>query len=205
MGNLMSVKRSFEALGFETMTSSDPNQIKNSSVLILPGVGAFKKAMFELKSRNLINPIKKSVENGTKILGICLGMQLLFEKSYEFGITDGLGLIPGEVIPIPKKSNYNEMIKIPHIGWNSIKLHETGNKINNLLFKSIKSDSEFYFIHSYMVEPSKYTAASCTYEGIPISALVTNDNVIGCQFHPEKSGHLGLKVIQNFLDICFSN
>ena len=169
---------------------------------MLPGVGAFKKAMNELKERNLVDALIESSNNNAFILGICLGMQLLFDKSFEFGENKGLGLISGDVIPIPNKSQKSNLITIPHIGWNALNSETSSNDWEKTILDKISLKSEVYFIHSFMVNPknSNRMIASCDYEGIKIPSVVTKNNIFGCQFHPEKSGSIGSRIIKNFIN-----
>ena len=202
IGNLLSVKRGLEKCGAKAIISSNPEEISSSVRIILPGVGAFSKAMEELKNRNLIEIIKDSTKRGVPLLGICLGMQMLLDESEEFGISEGLGLIPGRVIPIHKKSKNNNPLTIPHIGWNAL----VGDSLNNwekTLLKGLNQGDDVYFVHSFMAKTydKSHSLAYCNYGDYPITAVVANKNIMGCQFHPEKSGDVGLKILRNFLSI----
>ncbi|MHB1664399.1 MAG: imidazole glycerol phosphate synthase subunit HisH [bacterium] len=193
MGNLNNVKNSFNKIGFNPVITDDFHEIEKATHLILPGVGGFKDAMKELKNKNLIQPIKDAISNYefVSFLGICLGMQLLFESSEEFGETEGLGILKGKVI----KFNENIVPIIPHIGWNDINIKK--NEIKE--FKNIKNNSFFYFLHSYYCKPDDVviTAASCFYYE-KFAACVKKDNIFACQFHPEKSHNAGLTLLKNF-------
>ena len=202
IGNLLSVRRGLEKFGARVIISSSSNEILSSERIILPGVGAFSKAMEELRNRNLIEIIKDSAKRGTPILGICLGMQMLLDESEEFGISEGLGLIPGRVIPIHKKSKNNNPLTIPHIGWNAL----VGDSLNNwekTLLKGLNQGDDVYFVHSFMAKTydKSHSIAYCNYGDYPVTAVVANKNIMGCQFHPEKSGEAGLKILRNFLSI----
>lgn len=187
-GNTRSLSKAFEKIGMATLISDKSTDILKADGLILPGVGAFPKAMTALKERELITPILEAVAKGTPILGICLGMQLLFDDSLEYGETHGLGLIPGKVIPFPAESS----LRIPHMGWNSLDVRESDAIFNGL-------DGDFvYYVHSYYVTcPEAYVLSSSDY-GVKVPAIVKNGNVYGMQFHPEKSGEVGLALLNGF-------
>jgi len=190
MGNLRSVEKAFEFIGFEAEISSKKEDIKNASSLVLPGVGAFGDAMKHLGESNLIDTIKNETAKGKPFLGICLGMQLLFEKSFEHGETEGLNLVGGEVVPFKLKG-----FKVPHMGWNNLVARE------NPLFK--RSDDKFvYFVHSFYASKVKETdiIANCFY-GTEFVAAVRKENVYGLQFHPEKSGDVGLDMLKRFANL----
>jgi imidazole glycerol-phosphate synthase subunit HisH len=194
VGNLFSLKSSFKAINEEAVVTSSIDVIKKADRIVLPGVGAFGDAAQKLKESNLQDVILQEVNKGKPLLGICLGMQLLFEKSYEYGEHEGLGLIKGSIKPIadviPKG------YKIPQIGWNSLIF----NNGKHPLFKYIKEGDYVYFVHSYYgVDCEKYTIASDEYGAI-LTAAVANKNVLGTQFHPEKSGEVGLKILKAFCE-----
>jgi glutamine amidotransferase len=201
-GNLLSVKRSFEFLESNVIVTSDPKTILKSDRLVFPGVGAYPKAMNSLKRLDLINPIIEMVQNQKPLLGLCLGMQLLFEQSEEFGITQGLGLIKGQVISIPNLNASRELIKIPHIGWKSLKSLNAGEDWSRTILSDVNQGEFTYFVHSYMAKPTDRSLilAEVIYEGVQIPAVITKNNITGCQFHPEKSGVTGLKILKKFLD-----
>ena len=184
-GNLFSVKNALDFLGFENKITKSADDLRSADRLILPGVGAFPDAMRMLNESGLVGVIKEEVRK-KPLLGICLGMQMLFEKGYEFGETDGLGLIKGSV-----KLMKPENLPIPHIGWNELELNEKCPLLD-------KNNEYVYFVHSYAAEcPSENVAAYCYY-GMKIPALVFNGNVYGAQFHPEKSGEVGLNILRRF-------
>ena len=186
-GNLFSVKNALDFLGYENKITSSADDLKAADKLILPGVGAFPDAMRMLGESGLIGVIKEQVQN-KPLLGICLGMQMLFEKGYEFGETDGLGLIEGSVKLMTPKD-----LAIPHIGWNSLEFNEPCKLLDN-----VKNGEYVYFVHSYAAEcPSEFVATYCDY-GMKVPALVQNGNVYGAQFHPEKSGETGLNILRSF-------
>jgi len=196
-GNLHSIKNAFDKIKVKNYIIKDNVSFDKATHIVLPGVGAFDKAMRTLKELNLLSSIKKFNKDKKPILGICLGMQLLFEFSQENKTTQGLELIKGKVVKIKNKFPY----KIPVIGWNKVKLDI---KINNTLFKGIKDNSYFYFIHSFMVETNRLNKKSLiTYNFMKkkIIAAVIKENIFGCQFHPEKSGKAGIKILENFVKI----
>ena len=195
IGNILSVKRSVEILGFKTHVTKEKDKILNSDKIILPGVGAFKNGMNLLKKHNLIEVIREAAENKKSILGICLGMQLFFDESFEFGQTKGLGLIKGKVEKIIIDDN-DKSLKVPSIGWNELIV-----KKKNKILSGIKNKVSTYFVHSYMVIPEDpaVVLAQCEYEGLMLNAAVGFGNVIGLQFHPERSGPEGLRILERFV------
>jgi glutamine amidotransferase len=194
VGNLFSIQSSLKKIGFESKISNNKNDILNADSIILPGVGAFGDAINKLKECQLDDVIKQAVKENKPLLGICLGMQLLFDKSYEYGEYKGLGLIEGEVCSLEKVT---KNLKIPHIGWNSLNFKNKDSK----LLKYIKEGDYAYFVHSYYANcPQKYITATAEY-GIDVTAIVENNNVYGTQFHPEKSGEVGLKILKAFCEI----
>ena len=195
VGNLFSLKSSFRAIGAEVVVTSDPEEIRRADRIILPGVGAFADAAEKLRNSGLDRVIIEETKNGKPLLGICLGMQMLFEKSFEYGEHCGLGLIPGEVRPI--KGVIEDGLKIPHIGWNP--LHWNGEK--DALFKYINEGDCVYFVHSYYAAcESSYVIATAEYSA-ELTAAVRNKNVWGAQFHPEKSGSVGLAILKAFCEV----
>ncbi|MDC0831673.1 imidazole glycerol phosphate synthase subunit HisH [Geitlerinema sp. CS-897] len=206
-GNLLSVRQAFEYLGATVHVTADPEFLLTSSRVVLPGVGAFAKAMFELQELNLTDVINQIAVQGTPLLGICLGMQLLMDESEEFGTNAGLGLIPGMVIPIPALTATGQPQKIPHIGWNELipTSKNEGDWLNTPL-QNISPGEAVYFVHSFMAIPDdpNHRVADCLYGGLSISAAIAKDNIFGCQFHPEKSGEVGLKILKSFLDIKYN-
>lgn len=194
VGNLFSLVSSMEKIGETVIVTSDTETIQKADRIILPGVGAFCDAMKKLKASGLIPIISEEAKNGKPILGICLGMQLLFEKSYEYGEYDGLGFLNGETVPISDK---NFPYKVPHMGWNSLNLV----KGQHPLFKYIKDGDFVYFVHSYYVTNCEETVTAKTEYGKMLTASVAKDNIMGCQFHPEKSGDTGLNILKAFCEM----
>lgn len=195
-GNLKNVCRAVNHLGYEYQLVSTKEELACVDKLILPGVGAFKIAMEQLSKLSLIAPLQELANKGTPILGICLGMQLLFDCSDEFGYTKGLSLLKGEIALIPSVNEEDIKLKVPHIGWNELVLNKS-NKITT----NIKNNDAVYFIHSYRLvnfDPADIVA-TCSYEGVIIPSIVQHKNIIGCQFHPEKSATVGLSILNNFL------
>ena len=201
VGNLLSVQRAVEECGAEAITSSDPDVINRADRVILPGVGAFANGMRALESLDLVEAIKAIALDGIPLLGICLGMQLLLDESEEYGTTKGLGLIPGRVVPIPAFGIDTTNLKIPHIGWNSLLASEDTGWSGTILQNSTPSDA-VYFAHSFMSNPEdpEMCIADCLYGGNRISAVIARENIFGCQFHPEKSGDKGLKILKAFVE-----
>ena len=195
VGNLFSLESSFAALGERAVATSDPELISAADRIILPGVGAFGDAAQKLRDSGLEREIMKAVSDGRPIMGICLGMQLLFERSYEFGCHEGLGLIHGEIRPISER--IPKELKIPHIGWNA--LHFVGSP--SPLFKYVNEGEHVYFVHSFSGTGCEDSTVAETEYGAPLVAAVARDNVYGCQFHPEKSGRVGLGILQAFCEL----
>jgi len=203
IGNLLSVCRALEYCGATVELTDSPEQILKAQFLILPGVGAFADGMEGLRQRNLIPAILQYASNGNPLLGICLGMQLLMDSSEEFGNNKGLGLIPGRVVAIPPTGLNGEPHKIPHIGWNELILPNLIGTWENTILDKVKPGDSVYFVHSFTCVPSdpRYRLADCNYNGRIISAAIKSHNIYGCQFHPEKSGIIGLRIIQEFLKL----
>lgn len=194
VGNLFSLKCSLAAIGEEVTVTGDPQALRRSGKLILPGVGAFQDAAGKLRSTGLDALIREEAARGKPILGICLGMQLLFEKSYEFGEHRGLGLIPGTVVPMA--GFIPEALKIPHIGWNALRLRK-----ESPLFRYIQDGDFVYFVHSFFAAQCDGYVIADTEYGQTLTAAVQKENVYGCQFHPEKSGNAGLNILRAFAQL----
>lgn len=196
VGNLFSLRASLEKIGAEAALTSDEEVIRSADKIILPGVGAFEDAAKKLFSSGMADIILRETAKGKPLMGICLGMQLLFDKSYEFGVHEGLGLIKGEVKPLA--GYIPEGLKIPQMGWNALKIAQPDCPI----FKYSSEGNFVYFVHSYYgcCENSGDMAASCEY-GKEVTAAVWKGNVFGCQFHPEKSSETGLKILRAFAEI----
>ena len=195
VGNLFSVQCSFNAIGAETVVTSDKAVIETADRILLPGVGAFGDAAAKLRASGLDKVVIAEAKKGKPILGICLGMQLLFEKSYEYGEHEGLGLIPGAIRPIADV--IPQGLKIPHIGWNALTLTQKDNPV----FKYVQDGDCVYFVHSYYAATdAAYVAATAEY-GAPITVSAAYGNVYGCQFHPEKSGNVGLNILRAFNEV----
>ncbi|MDO4549505.1 MAG: imidazole glycerol phosphate synthase subunit HisH [Clostridia bacterium] len=191
VGNLFSIARSLEYIGCECRLTSDADEIYKAEKVLLPGVGAFGDAMKKLSLTGLDLPLKERAAGGGIIMGICLGMQLLFDISYEYGRHEGLGLIPGEVVPLEVD------LKVPQIGWNALDVH----KKEHPLMKNVNDGDYVYYVHSYYAAcDEKYIVATSEY-GIDVPGVVGRDNVMGAQFHPEKSGSVGLGILKAFAEI----
>jgi len=200
VGNLLSVKRGLEHCGATVCLTADPQKILDAKRVVLPGVGAFSNAMQTLESLNLVTVIQELAQRQTPLLGICLGMQLLLDYSEEFGKTAGLGLIPGQVIPVPVRSLSDMVEKIPHIGWSELYPSRSNSEWHNTLLHDNFPGEAAYFVHSFMAVPTELCdrIADCLYGGHKISATISRGNITGCQFHPEKSGEVGLKILRRF-------
>ena len=192
VGNLFSLVSSFAAIGVEAAATGDPEALLKADRLVLPGVGAFGDAAAALRQSGLADVVIQAAGAGTPLLGICLGMQLLFDESYEYGVHPGLGLIPGQVRAIAER--IPKELKLPHIGWNA--LHFTGEACP--IFRYTKEGAYVYFVHSYAAVSCEASTAAVTDYGAPLTAAVWKDNVYGCQFHPEKSGPVGLRILRAF-------
>lgn len=191
-GNLQSVKKALDFIGAESKITDNKDEINAASHIILPGVGSFADAMSCIRERGLEETIKKSADGSKHFLGICLGLQLLFESSEESPGVKGLGVFKGDIVTIPKDNG----LKVPHIGWNSVKLNQT-----NGIFEGIKDESYFYFVHSYYLKNADEDIVAGTTEyGVPIQCVVQNGRVCATQFHPEKSSEVGLALLKNFVN-----
>ena len=194
MGNLRSVQKAFEAVGHEATVTRDHLMIDRASHVVLPGVGAFGDCMDNLTRYGLEAPIRRSISSGKPFLGICLGLQLLFTESEEFGQHEGLGILPGTVKAFPPRSSSMAGLKIPHMGWNTIAIQQSSP-----LLRDIPPESHVYFVHSYYVEPEDPTVTCTTTQyGVPFVSSVGKDNIFATQFHPEKSQKIGLQLFRNF-------
>lgn len=205
IGNIMSLKMAIESLGAEVTLSKNPDEILSSKYIILPGVGSFGNAMSKIKKFKLNECLQEAFQKKIFILGICLGAQILMTKSEEFGINYGLNFIPGKVINISNSSErINKDIKLPHIGWSNIQIEKNLDQNSNSLMKDIEAEKDyFYFIHSYigLSENTCHQISFTKYENLKIPAVFGFQNVFGCQFHPEKSGKSGLKLLNNFINL----
>lgn len=191
-GNLSSVKKALDYLGAESIITDDKNEITSASHIILPGVGSFGDAMESMRDRDLVDTVKEVAVSGKPFLGICLGLQLLFEGSDESPGVEGLGLLKGKITQIPK----NNGLKVPHIGWNSVTVRKGDG-----IFKDIEQNSFFYFVHSfYLTESEGNITAATTQYGVEIECAVEQGNLFATQFHPEKSGKAGLTLLKSFLE-----
>ena len=192
-GNIRSVEKALSYLGAKTVVSRNPETLKNADKVILPGVGSFGQAMENLHRYELIPVIRDMIEDGKPFLGICLGLQLLFESSEESPGAEGLGILKGKILKIPSSPG----LKIPHMGWNSLQLQNNGR-----LFRNIPQDTYVYFVHSYYLQAQEpEIVKAVTGYGTEIHASVEKDNVFACQFHPEKSGKYGLEILKNFAEL----
>ncbi|MCS5643540.1 MAG: imidazole glycerol phosphate synthase subunit HisH [Dehalococcoidia bacterium] len=200
--NLKNILRSFEYIGVPIDSAVDPDQVLKADRIILPGVGAFASGMNELRTRGMDEAVKCIANAGRPVLGICLGMQMLLDSSIEYGQHQGLGLIPGSVVPIPINSVGIGARKIPHIGWNALRYPSHASSWKNSCLNRAPEGSFFYFVHSFMVVPEKssHILAQCIYEGLPVTAAIKKDNITGLQFHPERSGPIGLEILHEFMD-----
>ncbi len=201
VGNLMSVGRAIEYCGAEIAVTDDPRKIAEAERLILPGVGAFADGMAGLRERGLVDVIREYATSGRPFMGICLGMQMMMDQSEEFGLHEGLGLIPGHVSAIPDTTLQGAPHKIPHIGWNELCLPQGRENWDGGMMEGLPHPSTVYFVHSYAVIPqnSEHVLAVSYYNGRQVTAAIQSGAVCGCQFHPEKSGKAGLHILQKWL------
>ncbi len=187
MGNLRSVQKAFEYLGYDARVTDDTAEMEAADKLVLPGVGAFGDAIKTIRDKGIDKVIYKAADDKKPFLGICLGMQMIFDKSYEYGEFDGLGLIKGEIKLLP------DNVKKPHIGWNNLNI-----KMRSPLFEGLPESPYVYFVHSYYLETDAPVVSATTYYGKDIQVAVQKDNIFALQFHPEKSGDVGLQILKNF-------
>ena len=192
VGNLFSLCSSCKAIGQEAFVSGDASELAKADRLILPGVGAFEDAAKKLRDSGMADFVRQQAAEGKPLLGICLGMQLLFERSYEYGCHEGLGLLKGQVVPMEGKLPAE--LKIPHMGWNALEVK--GGKL-----LSEMNGQYVYFVHSFFAENCHDSLSAVTEYGIPVTAAVEKGNVYGCQFHPEKSGNVGLNILRKFAEV----
>ena len=193
VGNLFSLTSSFAAIGEEAMATGEPEKLLRADRLVLPGVGAFGDAAEALRMSGLADVVIEAAKKGTPLLGICLGMQLLFQRSYEYGEHAGLGLLEGSVVPM--EGRLPGELKIPHIGWNALIF-----RAETPLFRYIREGDHVYFVHSFAAEDCDDSLAAVTEYGALLTAAVARDNIFGCQFHPEKSGNTGLAILRAFCE-----
>lgn len=193
VGNLYSLNSSFKKVGADTVLASDEKTLDKADKIILPGVGAFSDASRKLFDSGLGDALKRQVEKGKYVMGVCLGMQMLFERSFEYGEYEGLGFLKGDVVPM--KGYIDESLKIPHIGWNALRFERP-----HFLMKYCKEGDHVYFVHSYFATNCEDSLIATTEYGKTLTAVVGKDNVLGCQFHPEKSGEVGLNILRAFCE-----
>lgn len=192
-GNIKSVEKALQSLGEDTVTTRDRETILAANGVILPGVGAFGDAMGKLQDYGLVSVIRECVDKGLPFLGICLGLQLMFESSEESPGVEGLSLLPGKIVRIPSDGG----LKIPHIGWNNLRFSNEGR-----LFRGLSQDSYVYFVHSYYLQADEPEIVKATTEyGVQIHAAVEKNNLFACQFHPEKSSEVGMQILRNFIEV----
>lgn len=202
MGNLRSVWKAFRYLGAEAKLTQSPRDVREAAGIVLPGVGAFRDCMANLESHGLLDPIVKAIRDGKPYLGICLGLQVLFEESEEFGTTSGMGLLKGRVVRFPSHmpaqgQGPRRFLTVPHIGWNSVRILKPAPHLDG-----IPDKTNFYFVHSYFGVPlDSSIVASTTYYGMDFASSIWKENIFACQFHPEKSQAWGLKILKNFLNL----
>lgn len=204
VGNLLSVRRALEYCGAKVELVNTPEQLMCASKVLLPGVGAYANAMSMLSENGMSEALKVFAQSGKPLLGICLGMQLLLDSSTEFGFVEGLGLIPGTVLPIPKSAVNGKSVKVPNIGWRDLVSAEGRETWEGTFLHNTPSlKSSVYFVHSFMAVPTSamHRVADCEYGGTAIAAVVENGNVWGAQFHPEKSGKVGLAMLNTFVGL----
>ena len=192
VGNLFSLQSSFKAIGEEAFVSGDAAELAKADRLVLPGVGAFEDAAKKLRASGLDAFVQQQAAAGKPLLGICLGMQMLFEKSFEYGEHEGLGLLKGQVVPMAGKISPD--LKIPHMGWNALEVKQ-GRLLENV------NGQYVYFVHSFFAQGCEDSLSAVTEYDIPITAAVEKGNIFGCQFHPEKSGNVGLSILQKFCNL----
>ena len=196
-GNIKSVEKAFEYLGADTVITSDPKEIYRADHVVLPGVGAFSDAMKKIEEYGMEAPIKEVINKNIPFMGICLGLQLLFDSSEESEGVSGLGILRGKIVRIPNTDKEGTYYKVPHIGWNNLSFPREGK-----LFKGLDDESYVYFVHSYYLQAEDKSIVTATTDySVRIEASVEKDNVFACQFHPEKSSEVGMQILKNFLAV----
>ncbi len=203
IGNIFSVRRAFEYCGAEVVVTDDPKKIFDAKRLVLPGVGAFEDGMQGIVSRGLDKVIQEYANSDKPLLGICLGMQMLASASEEFGEHNGLGIVPGRVKSIPRINPQGNIIKVPFVGWADLQSNKNDNDWYGSVLEGINVGDAIYLTHSYAVTPdnSNHRLAFCNYDGVEVTTVISKSKTYGVQFHPEKSGPIGLKIIKNFMNI----
>ncbi len=203
LGNLFSLRRALGYLGAEPETASTPREVEQAEQLILPGVGAFGDGMRQLRERGLVDPVRRAATEGVPLLGICLGMQLFFTESEEFGRHDGLGIFAGRVGRLAATAASGEPVKVPHVGWNALTPAPGGLPWERSALQELAPGDSVYFVHSYVPSPEDgaVTVAEMAHGGHRYCAMVQRGAVVGCQFHPEKSGAVGLRILRHFLGL----
>jgi glutamine amidotransferase len=198
MGNLRSVQKGFEKIGSDAVVTADPKVVLEAEKIVLPGVGAFADCMRNLEQGGFVEPLLKVIREGRPFLGICLGLQLLFTESEEFGIHKGLGVIPGRVARFPEgMREQGEKLAVPHMGWNQLSFRQ-----RSCVFEGVEEGTNVYFVHSYYVQPDdESVVATTTGYGIEFCSSICRDNIVATQFHPEKSQDVGLRILKNFAEI----
>ncbi len=194
VGNLFSLECSFKRVGAETVVTSDPELLRKADRIMLPGVGAFEDAAKKLKASGLDKVLVAEAKSGKPFMGICLGMQMMFERSFEYGCHEGLGLLKGDIVPM--KGYVDDGLKIPHIGWNQLRFVK-----DSPLLKYCKDGDCVYFVHSYFASNCEESVIATAEYGKPVTAAVAQGNIVGCQFHPEKSGEVGLNILRAFCEM----
>lgn len=201
MGNLFSVSRAVEHCGAQAVLVRTPAEIENAHWLILPGVGAFANGMEGLRALSLVEPLRKHAASQKPFLGICLGMQMMMDWSVEFGRHEGLGIVPGGVVPVPPLDRSGAPHKVPLIGWSGLDMPAGRKSWNDTILRSTAPGAAAYFVHSFMADPAEPAdrLANTSYDGVDICAAIARGPIAGCQFHPEKSGEMGLEILKTFL------
>lgn len=200
LGNLFSIQQACRHVGIEPVISGSPHELDQANAVILPGVGAFGKAMERLRELDFVEPLRETLKAGKPMLGICLGMQLLFDESEEFGTHAGLGLLPGRIRRIPDQVQANRRLRVPNVGWNQV--HFADDAQNRWIARGIRNDSYMYFVHSFYAEPSDSSDSlmATEYGKLRYCCAAQRGNILGVQFHPEKSGSVGLKLFKNWAE-----